>query len=225
MCVLVTAVSSSDFRQRCVADNRQVNADPQADRGEHEQQHEDWPGKVAPDNAHRHRRKHHGYGTTFTRGRMPRCWYQSRRNGPNSDERKSQSYRRGERATKKKLATRRNGVVGNTGSTAPAAESVGNGTTGTDGGTACQQSHSVRWSAVILQATKVRIDGTAAGADYISIGTIADPYHTGIADEVVGAGTADYSENVKALGAGLPATMLLSNVSVLSLSMYIPPPP
>ena len=71
----------------------------------------------------------------------------------------------------------------------------------------------------------MRIDGTAAGADYISIGTIADPYHTGIADEVVGVAPLTTPKMSKALGAGLPATMLLSNVSVLSLSMYIPPPP
>ena len=36
---------------------------------------------------------------------------------------RSQSYRRGE-DREEKVATRRNGVVGNTGSTAPAAESV-----------------------------------------------------------------------------------------------------
>jgi hypothetical protein len=48
-----------------VADDRQPEHDHQADRGQYEQQHEDRPGEVAPDNARRDRREHQGHGSDF----------------------------------------------------------------------------------------------------------------------------------------------------------------
>jgi len=61
-----------------------------------------------------------------TLSRIPWCSCQSRRIGPRKRDRNSAAFNRGEDRARKKLASNRKGVVGNTGRMAPAAPSTTN---------------------------------------------------------------------------------------------------